>query len=383
MFDLLIISLSSIVALIAVTLVHSRILRIAKARDLTDKPGERKHQRHPVPMLGGIAVFFGVICGLGMASSMADLTLIFPIVMMMAVMLYVGALDDLTGLSPVFRIVVEIFAVLVLIYGSGMCIDNFNGLWGIYQIPWSIAVPLTVFAGVGIINSINMIDGINGLSSGLCIACSLYFGANYFHLDDIPNSVVAFTMAFSLMPFLVHNVFGSKSRMFIGDAGTMMMGILLTWFVIRYLSYYGIERGLPGGLCPIANSLGILSVPIFDTLRVMCMRMLQGRSPFSPDRTHLHHAFVDCGFSHASTAVSEILISLVIFLISNILYLLDCSAEVQLYFVILSSVIFVWGTYFILLRLKNNRAFKFFALHTHFERKGWWLVYQNWLDGKK
>lgn len=383
MFDLLIISLSSIVALIAVTLVHSRILRIAKARDLTDKPGERKHQRHPVPMLGGIAVFFGVICGLGMASSMADMTLIFPIVMMMAAMLYVGALDDLTGLSPVFRIAVEIFAVLVLIYGSGMCIDNFNGLWGIYQIPWGIAVPLTVFAGVGIINSINMIDGINGLSSGLCIACSLYFGANYFHLDDIPNSVVAFTMAFALMPFLMHNVFGSKSRMFIGDAGTMMMGILLTWFVIRYLSYYGIERGLPGGLCPIANSLGILSVPIFDTLRVMSMRMLQGRSPFSPDRTHLHHAFVDCGFSHASTAVSEILISLVIFLISNILYLLDCSAEVQLYFVILSSAIFVWGTYFILLRLKNNRAFKYFALHTHFERKGWWLVYQNWLDGKK
>lgn len=382
MFDLLIILLSSVVALIAVILVHSRILRIAKARDLTDKPGERKHQRHPVPMLGGIAVFFGVICGLGMASSMADLTLIFPIVMMMAVMLYVGALDDLTGLSPVFRIVVEIFAVLVLIYGSGMCIDNFNGLWGIYQIPWSLAVPLTVFAGVGIINSINMIDGINGLSSGLCIACCLFFGANYFHLEDIPNSVVAFTMAFSLMPFLVHNVFGSKSRMFIGDAGTMMMGILLTWFVIRYLSYYGIERGLPGGLCPIANSLGILSVPIFDTLRVMCMRMLQGRSPFSPDRTHLHHAFVDCGFSHASTAVSEILISLVIFLISNILYLLDCSAEMQLYFVILSSVIFVWGTYFILLRLKNNRAFKFFALHTHFERKGWWLIYQNWLDGK-
>ena len=382
MQDLLIIILSSIVATVAVSLVHSRILKIAKARDLTDKPGERKQQRHPVPMLGGIAVFFGVICGLGMASSMADMTLIFPIVMMMAAMLYVGALDDLTGLSPVFRIVVEIFAVLVLIYGSGMCIDNFNGLWGIYQIPWGIAVPLTVFAGVGIINSINMIDGINGLSSGLCIACSLYFGANYFHLDDIPNSVVASTMAFSLMPFLVHNVFGSKSRMFIGDAGTMMMGILLTWFVIRYLSYYGIERGLPGGLCPIANSLGILSVPIFDTLRVMCMRMLQGRSPFSPDRTHLHHAFVDCGFSHASTAVSEILISLVVFLISNILYWLDCSAELQLYFVILSAAIFVWGTYFVLVRLKTNRTFKYFALHTHFERKGWWLVYQNWLDGK-
>ena len=383
MKDLLIIVLSSLVALIAVSLVHSKILKIAKARNLTDQPCERKLQRHPVPMLGGIAVFMGVICGLGMASTMTDLTLIFPIVMMMAVMLYIGALDDLTGLSPLFRIIMEIFAVLVLIYGSGMCIDNFNGLWGIYQIPWTIAVPLTVFAGVGIINSINMIDGINGLSSGLCIACSLYFGANYFHLDDIPNSIVAFTMAFSLMPFLVHNVFGSKSRMFIGDAGTMMMGILLTWFVIRYLSFYGIERGLPGGLCPIANSLSILSVPVFDTLRVMTMRIFQGRSPFSPDRTHLHHAFVDCGFSHASTALFEILISLIVFLTSNIAYLLNLSAEIQLYLVILLGAIFVWGTYFFLIHMKNIRAFRFYALQTNLERKGWWLVYQRWLDGKK
>lgn len=382
MFDLLIISLSSIVALIAVTLVHSRILKIARARDLTDKPGERKHQRHPVPMLGGIAVFFGVICGLGMASAMTDMTLVFPIVMMMAAMLYIGTLDDLTGLSPVFRIVVEIFAVLVLIYGSGMCIDNFNGLWGIYQIPWSIAVPLTVFAGVGIINSINMIDGINGLSSGLCIACCLFFGANYFHLEDIPNSVVAFTMAFSLMPFLVHNVFGSKSRMFIGDAGTMVMGILLTWFVMYFLGY-GIENRLPGGLCPIANAISILIVPVFDTLRVMTMRILQRKSPFAPDRTHLHHAFVDCGFSHVFTAVSEMLIAVISYLIGFCGYLVDLSADMQLYLVIASGIIFVWGTYFVLQILRDKKSFKYFALHTHFERKGWWLVYQNWLDGKK
>ena len=109
---------------------------------------------------------------------------------MMATMLYIGTIDDIEGLSPLYRIIMEILAVLVLIYGSGMCIDNFNGLWGINQIPWAIAVPLTVFAGVGIINAINMIDGVNGLSSGICIDCSLYFGANFFHLGDIPNSVL-------------------------------------------------------------------------------------------------------------------------------------------------------------------------------------------------
>ena len=381
MKDLLIIVLSSLVALISVSLVHSKILKIAKVRNLTDKPSERKLQRHPVPMLGGIAVFMGVICGLGMASTMTDLTLIFPIVMMMAVMLYIGALDDLTGLSPVSRIVMEIFAVLVLIYGSGMCIDNFNGLWGIYQIPWSIAVPLTVFAGVGIINSINMIDGINGLSSGLCIACCLFFGANYFHLEDIPNTVVAFTMAFALMPFLVHNVFGSESRMFIGDAGTMMMGILLTWFVIYFLGY-GIDNRLPGGLCTISNAVSILIVPVFDTLRVSLMRILRGRSPFSPDRTHLHHAFVDTGFSHSFTAVSEIMIAVISYLIGYASYVVGFSVEMQLYFVIASGVIFVWGTYFVLLAFRSNRSFRYFALCTRYDHKGWWLIYQNWLDGK-
>ena len=377
----LIIIISSLVALFSVSYAHSKILEIARQYNLTDAPGKRKYQHHPVPVLGGIAVFMGVICGLGLASTFVDLTNLFPVVMMMAAMLFIGTLDDVIGLSPIFRIIMEIFALLVLIYGSGMCIDNFNGLWGIYQIPWSIAVPLTVFAGVGIINSINMIDGINGLSSGLCIVCCLYFGANYLHLSDISNAVLAFTMAFSLIPFYVHNVFGSKSRMFIGDAGTMMMGILLTWFVIRYLSFYGVERGLPGGLCPIANSLSILSVPVFDTLRVMVMRMIQCRRPFSPDRTHLHHAFVDCGFSHVFTAICEILISLVVFMTSNIAYWLEFSAEMQLYMVILSGTIFVWGTYFILVRLKKNQGFRLFTLRTHFERKGWWLVYQEWLDG--
>ena len=111
--------------------------------------------------------------------------------------------------------------------------------------------------------------------------------------------------------------------------------------------------------------------------------MIQGRSPFSPDRTHLHHAFVDCGFSHVFTAISEIIISLVVFLTSNIAYWFDFSAEIQLYLVILAGAIFVWGTYFVLLVLKGSRGFKFFALRTHFEHKGWWLVYQDWLDGKK
>lgn len=383
MQDTIIIIISAVVSLLAVTYAHPMILRLARLRDFTDKPDERKLQRRPVPVLGGIAVFVGVVCGLALACVSMDIVKILPVVLMMAVLLCVGAVDDLQGISPLVRIVVEIAAVLVVIYGSGVCIDNFNGLWGINEISWWIAVPLTVFAGVGIINAINMIDGINGLSSGLCIVVCLLFGFTFYHVADVTNAALAFTVAFALMPFFVHNVFGYKSRMFIGDAGTMMLGILITWFMIEYIGVFGIEHNLPNGLCVIANAISILIVPVFDTIRVMTSRIIKGRSPFSADKTHLHHAFIGCGFSHVVTSVSEILLSAVVYLIGYTAYWLDASTDVQLYVVILAGIIFVWGPYFILTKLAEIRGFKYFALQSHYERKGWWLKFEHWLDRKE
>lgn len=208
----------------------------------------------------------------------------------MSMMLYVGAMEDILGLTPKSRFVIEIATILCLIFSSGMCIDTFRGMWGIDAFLWRLAVPLTVFAGVGIINAINMIDGVNGLSSGLCISCCILFGAAFIKAHDIHNAILAFTMVGVLIPFFIHNVFGLKSRMFIGDAGTMVMGILMTWFLICLLSsastisYYETTEGVN----MIAISLAILSVPVFDTLCVMTIRITHKKSPFKPDKTHLH-----------------------------------------------------------------------------------------------
>ena len=295
------IALGCVMANVAVRWIYFKILKVAFDKKLVDNPDARKLQKRPVPVVGGLAVFMGVLAGVLAAAAFhymfdpeKETISLLPIICTMSVMLYIGAMDDILGLTPKSRFIIEIRSILALIFGTGMCIDTFRGLWGVDYISWWIAVPLTVFAGVGIINSINMIDGVNGLSSGLCITCSCLFGVAFIKAGDIANAVLTFTMASALGPFFVHNVFGAKSRMFIGDAGTMVMGVLLTWFVMCMLSqnssvaYYSNAHGVN----LIALSLAILSVPISDTLRVMTMRMAKRTSPFQPDKAHLRHVFV-------------------------------------------------------------------------------------------
>lgn len=388
------IALGVVSSFFAVRWIYFKILKIAFEKRLVDNPDARKLQKRPIPVVGGLAVFFGVLAGMLIASVSHHLISpvdehigMFPVIVAMGIMLYVGSMDDIVGLTPRSRLLIEIVTILCLIYSSGLCIDTFRGMWGVGQFSWWIAVPLTVFAGVGIVNAINMIDGVNGLSSGLCMACCILFGVVFIKAEDIPNAVLAFTMASALLPFYIHNVFGLKSRMFIGDAGTMVMGILMTWFLICMLSsksqiaYYSDAVGIN----LIALSLAILSVPVFDTLRVMAVRILHKQSPFKPDKTHLHHIFVNVGFSHFVTAVSEILIGIVISILWGISVICGASLDLQLYIVVIAAVILVWGTYlFLLAHAKRHTEFlhkiTHFSIKTHLGRTDWWQTITSWLD---
>lgn len=381
-----------VVAFGAVKWIYFKILLIAFDKKLVDNPNARKLQQRPIPVSGGLAVYFGILAGLlaGVAlckvlGASGSFTL-FPVVCSMSIMLYIGALDDILVLSPRKRLVVEIITILGLIYTGGICIDTFMGMWTVWNISWWIAVPLTLFAGVGIVNAINMIDGVNGLSSGLCITCCILFGSLFTAVGDITNAVLAFTCAGALAPFFIHNVFGLKSRMFIGDAGTMVMGMLMLWFTMSILNQGSAPAYLQfEGVNFVAFCLAVLSVPVFDTLRVMIMRMLNGRSPFKPDKTHLHHIFVRFGFSHFVTAMSEVLIMLVIVAIWIVSVFIGTPIDCQLYTVILSSVALVWGTYFFLdyhekhqtVLLKRIAAV---SIRTHLGRTEWWQHITAWLD---
>ena len=392
--------IAAIMALMAVRWIYFRILAIAKKKNVVDNPNARKLQKQPVPVMGGIAVFFGVLAGLLVGTSVYALPFLLShepvdlpsssllsVLAAMGIMLYMGAIDDMIGLSAVKRLLIEMGVVLGLIMSSGGCIDTFRGMWGVGALSWWIAVPLTVFAGVGIINSINMIDGVNGLSSGICMTCSILFGVAFIRIMDWGNAVLAFSMAAALMPFFIHNVFGSKSRMFIGDAGTMVMGILMTWFTISTLRapamteyYTPVVRTNMVAMC-----LAILSVPVFDTLRVMIMRMLKGCSPFKADMTHLHHTFIQIGVSHSITALIEILIDGVVFGVWGVCVLLRVNLDWQLYIVLMAALLMVWGTYFFLHYHTVHQTALWqrmtqMSRKTHLGHTAWWLRFQAFLD---
>lgn len=374
----------------AVHWIFPRILWIAKTKGLVDLPDYRKLQEKAIPVLGGIAVFFGLLVGMMLFLALhpnsipGDTVVLAPVLISASIMLYTGCIDDIVGLSPVTRLVLETLAVLGLVLGTGTCIDSFHGLWGIGSLPIPVAIPLTILAGVGIINAYNMVDGVNGLSSGLCIAVCIIMGGFFFCRADYTDAAIAASLTGALIPFYLHNVFGDKSKMFIGDSGTMVMGLLISWFVIRTLSYKDTATvSAPSNL--IAMMLAVTCVPVFDTLRVITFRIFRGRSPFMADKTHLHHAFIISGISHFITGLTELAINLFVIAVWFLCYRARLSQEVQLYITIITALIMVWGSYLFLHYQEKRdtprfRRFKNFTKAAHLGARPGWIKFQKLID---
>ena len=393
--SLITIVVACIASLIAVHWVYFKVLKIAKMKNLVDNPNARKLQKTPVPVMGGVAVFFGMLVGIAAGviyNSLMHTELIVPqytIIAAMSVMLFVGSIDDMIGLSPKSRFVIEIITILGIVGGTGGCIDSLHGLWGIGAFSWWIAVPLTVVGCVGIINAINMIDGVNGLSSSLCILCNVLFGTAFAYSGQFYHAVINYAMAASLLPFFMHNMFGKSSKMFIGDAGTMVMGTLMSFDVIQILRSDTSAEWMAyanQGMCLVAMTLAVMSVPVADTLRVMTMRILHGRSPFSPDRTHLHHKLLEYSYSHFMTTSCEFIAAVLVVLAWAVSYNLKASIDVQMYVVLAAAAIVVWGSYWFLARNKTMhvgvayRIRRYFANGKKDGEKKWWIRMQRWVD---
>ena len=378
--------LSFLVAILSVHWIHPRLVRIALDKNIVDNPNARKLQRRPTPVLGGIALFFGSVIGLGCASITCDCSELFIVVVAMMIMLYTGTMDDILDLSPALRFLIEIGTVLLLIFVGGYTLNDFHGLWGLNQIPQGVAIPLTVFAAVGIINAINLIDGVDGLSSGYCILTSLLFGVMFWYVGDRTMGMLAVVAAGSLIPFFFHNVFGKSSKMFIGDGGTLVMGIVMSVFVIRILRHGSMSEVYDAaniGLIPV--TLAVLSVPVFDTLRVMTTRILKRKSPFHPDKTHLHHMFIRLGCSHATTTLAILILNFFVVLCWWISYMVGCSIDVQLYIVLVLSILITSGLYNFMewhIRHKTQfvRLLHRIGYRTHLNRTGIFFWLQKKMD---
>ena len=377
-----------VVALLASAWVFPMVLNISLIKNIVDNPDARKLQRVPVPVLGGMVVVFGVLVALCVCQLFVDCSSLFTVVLAMLLMLFLGTMDDILEISAVVRFVLEILVALMIVYTCGYSLDNLHGLWNVGMLSSWVSLPLTLVTVVGIINAINLIDGVDGYSSGYCIMACTMFAAFFYLVGDMPMVILAVVSLASLIPFFFHNVFGRKSKMFIGDGGTLLMGCVMSVLVLNMLKTDSLGvcyRHLGFGLVPF--SLAVLSVPVFDTVRVMMMRILRGTSPFSPDKTHLHHLFIELGFSHIGTTICILIFnSLVVFgwLVS---YKWGASIDVQLYVVIALSMLVTVGFYYGM-RLCGKmgyapyRLMQWLGAKTHVGRKGIFAWLQKLMDGR-
>lgn len=315
------------------------ILIISLRKRLFDVPDERKVHKRPVPRLGGVT-FFPVILfslcvftavrllmGHGPEESKVDqLVCEFLFLVGGLTLLYIiGIGDDLVGVRYRRKFLVQILSAAMFPI-SGVYINCFYGLFGIYMVPAAVGIPLTMLLVVFITNAINLIDGIDGLASGLSMVALLVFGVLFVHYQMWSYAMLAFVTVGVIIPFFSYNVFGDADmgrKIFMGDTGSLTLGYILSFFVIRYCMYEPDMLLLTMKSSPVLVSFSVLMVPCLDVVRVVLRRARNKKPLFMPDKTHIHHKFLAMGFSPRKALVTIQLMSacFCVFTIVGIRYL--------------------------------------------------------------
>lgn len=299
------------------------IIQIAKAKKLFDEPDERKVHKTVIPTLGGLGIFAGFILACLMGVPAGVNTEFQYFVAAAIVIFFLGLKDDVMVLSASKKFVGQVIAAGILIKFGGVSINNMHGFLGIYEIPYYASVILSFFTIIVITNSFNLIDGVDGLAGSLGLITTIVFGSYFFYAGQVTYGVMAFALAGSIVGFLIYNF--SPAKIFMGDTGSLLIGLVNSILVIKFIAIAGAH----GAKFPIPASpaigFAILIIPLFDTLRVFGLRILDRRSPFSPDRIHVHHFLLDLGFSHKKITLACVSATVLFIAMAFSMRNLDCT----------------------------------------------------------
>ena len=329
-FALMALATSFIVTFVAIP----SIIGIAKEKHLFDTPDERKSHSSNVPTLGGLAIFGGFIIALSIWANMRELNLIQYVLAASCLIFLVGAKDDIVDLDAYKKFIIQIIATLILVFFADLRFTSFHDLFPGFDVPYWLSVCITTFTILVIINSFNLIDGINGLSGSQAIIISATFGVWFWLAGDYQMVILIACLIGSLLAFLKYNF--SPAKIFMGDTGSLLIGLICAVLAIRFS-----EQNIVGmsdyqvNAAP-AVAIGFLAFPLFDLLRAFSIRIAKGRSPFSPDRNHLHHMLLDIGFTHMQS--TGILAAFQIFYICLVYYLQHIGLSSWIIIIILLSL---------------------------------------------
>ncbi|MGV3657938.1 MAG: glycosyltransferase family 4 protein [Chitinophagaceae bacterium] len=300
--------LTCIVSFIITFLAIPAIIKIADLKKLFDIPDGRKLHTKPIASLGGVGIFCGFFfSSIFFISSGANPE--FQYLFAAAVVIFfLGLKDDILVISPTKKFLGQILAAGIIIHMAGLRIDSMHGLLGLQQLPEAFSIALTYITMIVVINAYNLIDGVDGLAGSLGLLTTTVFGT-YFLVAGVPAyALLSFAVAGSLAAFLMFNF--NPAKIFMGDSGSLMLGLINSILVLKFMQVGDTDAVAFPVESVVAVAVAILIVPLADTLRVFSIRISQGRSPFSPDRNHIHHLLLDRGLNHKYVTICCLLMNI-------------------------------------------------------------------------
>lgn len=337
--------------LIAITAIPA-IIRVAELKHLFDEPDQRKTHLKRTPTLGGIAIFAGLIISFSLLKDFQSLHDVKYLVPALIVIFFAGIKDDILVLTPIKKLLAQFVCAFLIAFLGNIKINSFYGMFGLQEMPSWFAIIFTMLAIVTIINCYNLIDGADGLAGSQGLLSAMTFGVWFAQTDHWSLAFLSFALAGSLFGFLFFN--WQPAKIFMGDTGAMLVGFVLSVLAIHFIELNKALTIAPEYWIHASPSvaIGVMAIPIFDMLRVFGLRLAKRKSPFSPDRTHLHHLLIDLGFSHRQLSTILFAWSLTVILICSALRHYKSSTLL----LILIGIVFVPSM--ILLKVRNKKILK-------------------------
>lgn len=279
------------------------IVTVACKKGLVSAPNGRTSHKGNIPVLGGLALFMGV----GISSAMWTKAIDFPeingIFGASLILMAIGLKDDILIIDPYKKLGGEILAALLIVLFAGIQFTSFQGTLGVHELRYTFSIVFSVFVIVLIINAFNLIDGIDGLASGIGILASLVYGYWFYRVGEISFAILSFALLGALIGFFYFNVLGNKNKIFMGDTGALLLGMILAVLSIKFCEVNLTDTSTYHMSSAPAIAIALLSIPLFDTLRVFALRMFRRKSPFKADKNHLHHILLELHFSHIESTL--------------------------------------------------------------------------------
>jgi UDP-N-acetylmuramyl pentapeptide phosphotransferase/UDP-N-acetylglucosamine-1-phosphate transferase len=310
------------------------VVYLSFAKNLIVIPNKRSSHFKNTPNLGGIGIFIGTVFTTNIIGSMilnqTQFSQLAALNAALILLFFAGVKDDIHTLSPLKKLIIQIFASLIVLISFNIRIKGFYGIFGINELPLIASYFLTIIVFIVLTNAYNLIDGIDGLAGSIALIIFIFYGYIFFETNNFYGLILSVTITGSIVAFLFFNLAKSRRKIFMGDTGSMFVGFLIVYVSIIILNTKNLPLNLNNNISIVV--LALLSFPILDTIRIFTIRILSGKNPLKADKNHIHHRLLKLGFSHIK---STLLIS--IFVILNVaLSILTINLDITFHFFVVA-----------------------------------------------